>query len=188
MRIPCNGLSSAFADLRLHSFSSSSPFLTTTTTTMATETQAAPTAPTSQPPPITALTRVASIPLISDSLAAVHATLAGNAYTKAPYTTAQAWGSAAYRVTSPIQTRLAPVIVRADGFANSAIDVVESRYPYPFTAPTEEIYGTLKLHGEHAYGYANKTIDDKVRTPAYGIVQGIDQVRFCWGLRSLILL
>ncbi|KAH8108779.1 hypothetical protein DFH11DRAFT_1631296 [Phellopilus nigrolimitatus] len=143
---------------------------------MATETQAAPsTSSTTATPQVTVLTRVASIPLISDSLAAVHATLAGNAYTKTPYSTAQAWGYAAFRASEPIQSRLSPVILRADGFANKAVDAVESRYPYPFHAPTEEIYGTLKQHSEHAYSFANKTIDDRVRTPAYGLAQGIDQ-------------
>ncbi|KAI5122615.1 hypothetical protein M0805_008705 [Coniferiporia weirii] len=144
---------------------------------MATETQTFPARPesTTTAPQLTVLTRVASIPLVSDSLAAVHAALAGNAYTKAPYSTAQAWGSAAFRASEPIQARLAPVILRADGFANKAVDAVESRYPYPFHTPTEEIYGTLRQHSENAYGVANKTIDDRVRTPAYGLAQGIDQ-------------
>ncbi|EJC97725.1 uncharacterized protein FOMMEDRAFT_115046 [Fomitiporia mediterranea MF3/22] len=144
---------------------------------MATETQTAPSVLTAPPnlPQYTVLSRVASIPLISDSLAVLHATLLNNALTKMPYSTAQAIGSAAFRVSEPIQARLAPVINRADGIANKAVDVVESRYPYPFHAPTEEIYGHLKQHSEHAYGVANKTIDDKVRTPAYGIVKGVDQ-------------
>ncbi|THH03165.1 hypothetical protein EW145_g6478 [Phellinidium pouzarii] len=140
---------------------------------MATETQTMPSTP--EQPQLTVLTRVASIPLISDSLAAVHAALTGNVYTKSPYTTAQAWGSAAFRASDPIQARLAPVLVRADDFANKAVDVLESRYPYPFHAPTEEIYSTLRKRSEHVYGVANKTIDDNVRAPAYGLVQGIDQ-------------
>ena len=138
---------------------------------MATETQTAPA------PQFTVLTRVASIPLVSDSLAAIDATLASNAYTKAPYSAAQAISSRAYSISEPIQARLAPVITRADGFANKAIDVVESRYPYPFRTPTEEIYGTLKQHSEHAVGIANKTIDEKVRSPAIAVVQTVDQVR-----------
>ncbi|KAL5499242.1 hypothetical protein ACEPAH_1760 [Sanghuangporus vaninii] len=130
---------------------------------------------TASAPQLTVLTRVASIPLISDSLTSLHTTLLNNSLTKTPYSTAQALSSYAFSVTEPIQVRLAPVIQRADGLANKAVDVVESRYPYPFHAPTEEIYGTIKAHSEHAYGIANKTIDDKVRTPAYGIVHGIDQ-------------
>lgn len=142
---------------------------------MATATQTATPAPAGSQ--LTVLYRVASIPLVSDSLAAVHATLAGNTYLRGPYNAAQAISTTAMRVSEPIQQRLAPVIVRADGFANKAVDAVESRYPYPFHAPTEEIYGTLRQHSEHAYDVANKTIDDKVRTPAYGLAHGIDQVR-----------
>ncbi|KAL5523260.1 hypothetical protein ACEPAF_1527 [Sanghuangporus sanghuang] len=147
---------------------------------MATETQSASPAPTTTTttasvPQLTVLTRVASIPLINDSLTSLHTTLLNNSLTKTPYSTAQALSSYAISVTEPIQVRLAPVIQKADGLANKAVDVVESRYPYPFHAPTEEIYGTLKAHSEHAFGIANKTIDDKVRTPAYGIVHGIDQ-------------
>jgi len=126
-------------------------------------------------PQLTVLTRVANIPLVSDSLSTIHSTLTNNAYTKKPYSVAAGLGSTAYRVSEPIQVRLAPVITRADGYANKAVDVVESRYPYPFRTPTGEIYGDIRQHGEHAVGVANKTIDDRVRTPAYGIAQGIDQ-------------
>lgn len=159
---------------------SSSKHTSTTPSKMATATQTAPQTPSA--PQITVLHRVASIPLVSDSLAAVHATLSGNTYLKHPYTTAYALSSAMMRASEPVQARLAPVIVRADGFANKAVDAVESRYPYPFHAPTEEIYGTLRQHSEHAYGVANKTIDNRVRTPAYGFAHGIDQVRQFWSL------
>ena len=137
--------------------------------TMATETQTVPPqpAPTQGVPQLTVLTRVASIPLISDSLQTLHSTLQNNTFTKTPYSTAQALSSYAFHFTEPIQVRLAPVIQRADGLANKAVDVVESRYPYPFHTPSQEIYGHLKAHSEHAYGVANKTIDDKVRTPVW---------------------
>ena len=150
---------------------------------MATETQTAPaqTQTTPNPPQLTVLTRVASIPLISDSLAALHATLQNNAYTKTPYSAAQALGSKAYAYSEPIQVRLAPVIERADGFANKAVDAVESRYPYPFHAPTEEIYDTLKQQNEHALKLANKTLDDRVRNPAANLVQSVDQVSLSGG-------
>jgi len=139
---------------------------------MATETQTQ----TSSIPQLTVLTRVASIPLINDSLTTLHSTLSNNAYTRTPYHAAQAIGSRAYRVSEPIQARLAPVIIRADGFANQAIDAIETRYPYPFTTPTEEIYNDLKKNGDYAVDVANKTIDERVKSPAYGLAQGIDSV------------
>jgi len=56
------------------------------------------------------------------------------------------------------------LIIHADGFANKAVDAVQSRYPYPFTARPEEV-ALL----------ASKTIDERVKTPAYNVAQGIDQ-------------
>lgn len=157
---------------------------TTTITTMATETTTAE-ASTSSPPKITVIDRVFNIPLVHDSLTSIHSTLAANALTRTPYAVAQAVGGKAYAVSEPIQVRLAPVITRADGLANSAIDVVESRYPYPFKTPTGDIYGDIKKNSDYAYGVANNTIDDRVRKPAYGIAQGIDQVRPSLSLKWL---
>ena len=139
---------------------------------MATETQSAPAAP-----ELTILNRVASIPLVNDSLSAVHASLISNPLTRSPYNTAQAISSTALRYSEPFATKLAPIIVRADGFANKGLDVVESRYPYPFTVQSEDILKALKDRSEYARGVANKTIDERVRSPAYSAAQGIDQVR-----------
>jgi len=59
------------------------------------------------------------------------------------------------------------------------LDAVESRYPYPFKAKPEEITTEITTYvrerKESAISVASKTIDDKVKTPAYGVAQGIDQ-------------
>ena len=140
--------------------------------TMATESQPTPAAP-----ELTLLTRVASIPLVNDSLSAVHATLTSNPLTRSPYNTAQALSSTALRYSEPITSKLAPIIVRADGYANKGLDVVESRYPYPFTVQSQDVINALKERSDYARGVANKTIDERVRNPAYSAAQGIDQVR-----------
>jgi hypothetical protein len=139
---------------------------------MATETQSAPAAP-----ELTILNRVASIPLVNDTFTAVHSSLISNPLTRSPYTTAQALSLSALRASEPIAIKLAPIILRADGYANKGLDVVESRYPYPFTVQSEEIIKAFKEHSEYARDVANKTIDERVRTPAYSAVQGLDQVR-----------
>ena len=135
------------------------------------ETQSAPTAP-----EFTILNRVASIPLVADSLNTVHQTLSKNPYTRSPYATAQGLSKVALGYTEPIQKTLAPIIVRVDGLANKGLDVVESRYPYPFKTPTEEIAKNIKDRSEQARDLANKTYDEKVRSPALSVAQGIDQV------------
>ena len=139
---------------------------------MATETQSAPAAP-----ELTVLNRVASIPLVSDTFSAVHSSLISNRLTRSPYTTAQAISSSALRYSEPIAAKLAPIIVRADGFANKGLDAVESRYPYPFTVQSEDLLRALKEHSEYARDVTNKTLDRRVRNPAYTAAQGIDQVR-----------
>ncbi|KAH9018540.1 hypothetical protein EDB85DRAFT_613252 [Lactarius pseudohatsudake] len=144
---------------------------------MATETQSAPAAPIDTPatPELTVLNRVASIPLVNDSLSAVHASLSSNPLTRSPYNTAQAISSTALRYSEPFTSKLAPIIVRADGFANKGLDAVESRYPYPFTVQSEDIISALKERSDSARAVANKTLDERVRTPAYSAAQGIDQ-------------
>lgn len=47
-------------------------------------------------------------------------------------------------LTQGSKARLAPVIGRADGYANKGLDALESRWPYPFQVSTEEVVGALK--------------------------------------------
>lgn len=143
---------------------------------MATETQTQPETQTPAPE-LTILTRVASIPLVADSLGAVHSTLSTNPYTRSPYATAQGLAGAALGYTEPLQKTIAPLLVRADGLANKGLDAVESRYPYPFKTTTEDIVKDLRGRSDQARDIATKTIDERVRTPAVNVATGIDQVR-----------
>jgi hypothetical protein len=117
-------------------------------------------------PGFTILSRVAAIPMISSSLQSINGALLSNTFTRSPYCTAKDLSTTAYKYAEPLQVRLAPLIIQADGFANKAVDVVQSRYPYPFEAKPEEV-ALL----------ASKTIDERVKMPAYNVAQGIDQVR-----------
>lgn len=130
-----------------------------------------------QPPALTIFSRVASIPLVNDSLTSIHAVLVGNQYTSAPYVTAQNLGKSVYHISEPIQIRLAPVLIRADGLANKSLDAVQSYYPTPFSITSEELRKEVQQRREHAYNTANKALDDRVRAPAYSAAQAIDQVR-----------
>jgi len=101
--------------------------------------------------------------MISSGLDTINDALTTNAYTRFPYIHAKALSNTAFKLAGPIQTVLAPIIVRVDGIANKAVDVVESRYPYPFKAKPEEVTA-----------FANKAIDEKVKTPALNVAEGID--------------
>jgi len=147
---------------------------TTQTQTQPNETQA---------PNITIIARVTSIPMISSGLGTIDDALSTNAYTRSSYVHAKAISNTAYKLTEPIQTVLAPLIIRADGFANMAVDAVESRYPYPFKAQPEEVAALARQGQENTTAYVhervntvNKAIDEKVRTPALNVAHDIDQV------------
>jgi hypothetical protein len=144
--------------------------------TMTTETQAP------SPPELTILNRLSSIPLVSSSLSTLHTRLSANAYTAPPYHTAAALSAyargTAVRAAAPILPRVAPLVARADGLANAAVDAVQTRYPYPFEATPEKVVQDLHASAEGARGVANKTLDDRVRAPAGRVVVGIDQVGF----------
>jgi hypothetical protein len=172
--ITCKTISIFISTFHYLCSSSSFLFLPLPVYTMSTETKAAPTSA----PELTSIYRVASIPLVSSSLNTIHSTLSSNAYTKSPYSAATGIAYSALGYTEPLQARLAPLTTRADEYANAGLDVVESRYPYPFKAKPEEITTYVRESKESAFNAANKTIDEKVKSPAYGVVQGIDQVHY----------
>jgi hypothetical protein len=137
----------------------------------------------SNAPELTILTRVASIPLIAFSIQQLSSALATNPYTSSPYSTAQELSASAYNYALPLQVRLAPLIESADGYANKAVDVVQSKYPYPFQAQPEDVASYVRERRQSAVDYvvqgrlsANKTIDEKVKSPALTAAYGIDQV------------
>jgi len=96
--------------------------------------------PSNNPPEFTVITRISSIPIISSSLEV----LSTNAYTRSPYTTALGLSNSAYKLTEPFQSQLAPLIVRADGIANMAIDAIQKRIPSAFTATPEDVMGYVQ--------------------------------------------
>ena len=132
---------------------------------------------------ITIITRMASIPMISSGLGTINDALITNAYTRSPYIHAKALSNTAYKFTGPFQFVFAPIIVRADGIANMAVDAVESRYPYPFKAQPEEVAALARQGQQNTTAYVhervnnmNKAIDEKVKTPALNVASNIDLV------------
>ncbi|PVG01417.1 hypothetical protein CPB86DRAFT_795099 [Serendipita vermifera] len=138
---------------------------------MATDTQTAP-------PPITFHTRVLSIPLVSSSLETIHSTLSTSPYTKRAYETSSSIAHSAFdtatRVTAPVYPRVLPVITAADGYANKGLDTLQTRFPYPFESTPEKVYSDLRKAPEDARSVAYKTLDERIKTPAYGLAKGVD--------------
>ncbi|KIY53306.1 hypothetical protein FISHEDRAFT_33601 [Fistulina hepatica ATCC 64428] len=137
------------------------------------------------PPELKIFTRVCSIPMISTSLEKINEALVMNAYTSSPYSMAKDLSTSAYKYTEPLQERLAPILLRADGLANKAVDVVEARYPYPFHAKPEEVVDLVRTRSKSATDFvrtrqesataAATVLDEKVRAPAVHAAQDIDQ-------------
>lgn len=117
----------------------------------------------------TSLKRVTSIPLIHDSLSNIHDSLINNVLTRSPYNLSLAITERALNLSQPFQHGLAPVINTADSLANKGLDVVQSRYPYPFETPSQDIYRDIKAYPDHAVHVAQKKATD--------VASDIDQVR-----------
>jgi hypothetical protein len=104
--------------------------------------------------------------LIHDTLASVDDTLLKNTYTRAGYSTAKnvstTVSNAAVTYTEPLQVRLAPLIEKADGLANKAVDVVEAKYPYPFKATPEEVTSYVRERGETATTFVRERSEPAV--------------------------
>jgi len=116
------------------------------------------------PPEIKSIDRVTSIPLIHDGIAAVQATL--QTYTPTAYAYGAALTSTAYILSSPLQTKLAPLIVGADGYALAGLDVAEKNFPTPFTIKTEEVVEGVRKRKDDAIS--------SVTRPVYGLANGVD--------------
>ncbi|KAJ7231875.1 hypothetical protein B0H12DRAFT_1059175 [Mycena haematopus] len=137
--------------------------------------------PSSSPPELTSLIRVASLPLIAWTIQQVSGTLEQNRFTSSPYATAKGLSTSAYKYTEPLQLRFAPAINVVDGYANKACDVVESRFPSIKTQP-EEVASYVHQRRqstvdfiEHTRAEANKTLDERVKAPAFTIVCHVDK-------------
>ncbi|KAG6909493.1 hypothetical protein DXG01_017215 [Tephrocybe rancida] len=146
--------------------------------TTATETKAAPAE-------FTIIARVGSIPLVACSLQSIDSALSKSNYTRFSYSTAKEFSSSAIKYVEPIQARLSPLVARADGLANKAVDIVESRYPYPFKARPEEVSSLIQEKKQSAtdfvtvyYNETGKKIDENIKTPAINAATEIDK-RFC---------
>ncbi|KAJ8082014.1 hypothetical protein PM082_007860 [Marasmius tenuissimus] len=126
-------------------------------------------------PELTIVNRVLAIPLVASSIEKVDGTLSANPYTRSPYSTAKGLSDAAYKFSEPLQVQLSPILCRADQYANKAVDFVEARYPFPLKATPEELYGWVRETQQSYADYATRTIDERVKSPAIHVAQGIDK-------------
>ncbi|KAG8925023.1 hypothetical protein FRC01_010782, partial [Tulasnella sp. 417] len=116
------------------------------------------------PPEIKSIDKLASIPIVSDSLSTIHQTL--TTYVPTAYGYGQALTTSAYSLSAPLQVRLAPLIVSADGYALKGLDAAEAKFPTPFTVKTEDVVQGIKTRKDNAV--------NAVTRPVYGLANGVD--------------
>ncbi|BGP55151.1 hypothetical protein JCM8202_002790 [Rhodotorula sphaerocarpa] len=102
--------------------------------------------------PDTALHRVTGYPVIQDTLTTAHGFVERRPFLNSLYERTLALSFAILDRLEPIQKRLP--LELADGYANSALDVLEKHVPQ-VKLPTGEIIGLARQPADAAYGRAN---------------------------------
>lgn len=97
--------------------------------------------------------RVAAIPVVADTLDAVHSALHSNAYLTAVYDKAEGAAVYLYEQSKPIQQKLAGPIGQVDAVANKGLDFIQSRAPFVFEIKTEDIISRARQPADQAYAY-----------------------------------
>lgn len=118
------------------------------------------------PPELKTIDKLASIPIVHDSLSTLHQTL--TTYVPTAYGYGQALTTSAYSLSAPLQVRLAPLIVSADGYALKGLDAAQAKFPTPFTVKTEDVVQGIKTTKDNAV--------NAVTRPVYGLANGVDSV------------
>ncbi|KAG6829110.1 hypothetical protein H0H92_005652 [Tricholoma furcatifolium] len=126
----------------------------------------------------TVIRRVAAIPMITYSFQTIDQTLAkttpsrlyGNAKR-----TAKGLSDSAIQYAAPLQDHFGSIITQVDVYANKAVDVVESRYPYPFQAKPEEVASLVQEKRQNATDYVTDKFDANIRNPAINAATVIDK-------------
>ncbi|KAG8944714.1 hypothetical protein FRC04_001613 [Tulasnella sp. 424] len=116
------------------------------------------------PPEIKTIDKLVAIPIVHDSLSTLHQTL--TTYVPTAYGYGQALTTSAYSLSAPLQVRLAPLIVSADGYALKGLDAAQAKFPTPFTVKTEDVVQGIKTRKDNAV--------NAVTRPVYGLANGVD--------------
>ncbi|KAG9050591.1 hypothetical protein FS837_004116 [Tulasnella sp. UAMH 9824] len=116
------------------------------------------------PPEIKTIDKLVAIPIVHDSLSTIHQTL--STYVPTAYGYGQALTTSAYSLSAPLQVRLAPLIVSADGYALKGLDAAQAKFPAPFTVTTDDVVQGIKSRKDNAV--------NAVTRPVYGLANGVD--------------
>ncbi|MBW0505011.1 hypothetical protein O181_044726 [Austropuccinia psidii MF-1] len=114
--------------------------------------------------------RVVSIPLVADTIGALHSTIHSNAYSAAMYEKAEDAILFLFEQTKPLQIKLAGPIEQVDVVANKGLDFVQAKAPLVFEIKTEDLISRARQPADQAYAYG-KTCKDAASARLAPIVE-----------------
>lgn len=120
-----------------------------------------------------AFQKIASVPLVSDSLHFAQSTIKSYPLLATTYGYGENFVNSSLRMAEPITNQIHPQLAYVDSLAAKSLDFAESKWSYPFHANTQELIDAAKLPADHAVGFVSayaaaiqKAYGERVYTPA----------------------
>ncbi len=120
-----------------------------------------------------ALKKIASVPLVSDSLSFAQSTIQAHPLLATTYGYGENLVNSSLKAAQPITNRIHPQLAYVDSLAVKSLDFAESKWAAPFHTNTQELLDAAKVPADHARGYVqaytaalHKAYGERVYTPA----------------------
>ncbi|KAJ1019074.1 hypothetical protein NDA18_006224 [Ustilago nuda] len=125
-----------------------------------------------------ALKKIASVPLVSDSLSFAQSTIKSLPILATTYGYGENLFSHSLKAAEPITNRIHPQLAYVDSLAVKSLDFAESKWSYPFHANTRQLIDAAKLPADHARAFIQpyasaiqKAYGEHLYTPAKSAYQ-----------------
>ena len=123
-----------------------------------------------------ALKKIASVPLVSDSLAFAQSTISAHPLLTSTFSFGENVVNSSLKAAEPITSRFHGQLAYVDNLAVKSLDFAESKWAYPFHANTNELIEVAKLPADQARSFVNaytaaiqKAYGDHVYAPAKNV-------------------
>ncbi|UZJ52871.1 hypothetical protein CBS101457_002191 [Exobasidium rhododendri] len=125
-----------------------------------------------------AFSKITSVPLVKESLDAAHSTIESHPLLAQPFHFGENVVSHGLKAAEPVTTRLQPQLSLLDTYAVKGLDFAESKWSYPFTATSSDVYRNARQPADQvlsflaAYSQAvHKAYEERVIGPAKSIYE-----------------
>ncbi|GHJ84293.1 hypothetical protein NliqN6_0695 [Naganishia liquefaciens] len=113
-------------------------------------------------PDVKFVQRVGNIPLVAGGIEKFESVVNSTQITSSMYATAGAIAAKGLDVASPLITTAAPLINKADDYANQGLDMVESRFPSAFKATPNDVLESAKQPANQGMAVAKNVYDGQI--------------------------